>query len=163
MVKDALSAGAVPVAVARDALVNVVVIDVGVKHGFHAGFEAKFMIINLAAGLDELGHAHAKDVDGGCLFLAHGCDRWYAVYGRSIIVRETISRCVLRIKRDGRKFLYRLGQVERALSEFRSFCGETGKTEVPRFALRLAGALTESEERELSMMAVISTNRDVSR
>ena len=63
LVKDALSTRAVAVAVACDPLVDVVVVHPRVQHGFHAGFEAHLGIVDLAAGLDELGHADAENVD----------------------------------------------------------------------------------------------------
>lgn len=72
LVKDALAAGRVAVAVAGDALLDVVVGDVCVEEGLDACFEAELGVVDLAAGLDELGHAHAEDVDGGFLFGSHG-------------------------------------------------------------------------------------------
>lgn len=72
LVEDALAAGAVAVAVAGDALVDVVVVDLRVEHGLDASFEAQFRIVDLSAGLDELGHAHAEDVDGLFLGGRHG-------------------------------------------------------------------------------------------
>jgi hypothetical protein len=75
LVEDALAACRVAVAVACYALVDVVVVDVGVEHGFDAGFEAEFGVVDFAARFYELGHAYAEDVDG--LFLANhggGCE-----------------------------------------------------------------------------------------
>ena len=54
LVEDALPARAVAVAVARHALVHVVVVDVCVEHGFHAGFEAELRVVDFTARLDEL-------------------------------------------------------------------------------------------------------------
>ncbi|KAK1841186.1 hypothetical protein CCHR01_16172 [Colletotrichum chrysophilum] len=62
LVEDALAAGAVAIAVAGDALVDVVVVDLGVEHGLDAGLEAQLRVVDLAAGLDELCHADAEDV-----------------------------------------------------------------------------------------------------
>ena len=59
LVEDALAAGGVAVAVACNALVDLVVVDLGIEHGLDAGFEAEFMVIDFASGLDELGHANA--------------------------------------------------------------------------------------------------------
>ncbi|KAI6768775.1 hypothetical protein HG531_010964 [Fusarium graminearum] len=64
LVEDALAAGAVTVAVTRDALVHIIVVDLRVEKGLDACFEAQFCVVNFAAGFDELGHAHAQDVDG---------------------------------------------------------------------------------------------------
>lgn len=71
LVKDALAAGRVAVAVAGEALLDVVVADLRVEHGLDAGLEAQLRVVDLAAGLDELGHAHAQDVDGGSLLWRH--------------------------------------------------------------------------------------------
>ena len=46
MVKDALATGRVAVAVASDALIDIVVVDLGVKKSFDAGFEAKFGVVD---------------------------------------------------------------------------------------------------------------------
>lgn len=73
LVEDALAAGAVAVAVAGNALLDVVVADLGVKHGLDSGLEAELGVVDIAAGLDELGHAHAQDVDGLLLLGGHGC------------------------------------------------------------------------------------------
>ena len=77
LVEDALAAGAVAVAVAGNALVDVVVVDLGVEQGLDAGLKAELRVVDLAAGLDELGHAHAGDVGGLLLLGSHGvvgCD-----------------------------------------------------------------------------------------
>lgn len=76
LVEDALAAGRVAVAVAGDTLVDVVVVDLGVKHGLDTGLEAELSVVNIAAGLDELGHAHTEDVDGSELARHDGlcCD-----------------------------------------------------------------------------------------
>lgn len=71
MVEDALAAGAVSIAVAGNAHVDVVVVYLGVEHGFDAGFEAQLGVVDFAAGFDEFGHAYAEDVDGGFLFRGH--------------------------------------------------------------------------------------------
>jgi hypothetical protein len=71
LVEDALTACRIAVAVACDTLVNVVVVDVRVEHSLDTGLKAELWVVDLAAGLDELRHAYAEDVDG--LFLAdHG-------------------------------------------------------------------------------------------
>lgn len=59
LVEDALPARAVAVAVARDALLDVVVRDVRVQQRLDARLEPELRVVDLAAGLDELGHAHA--------------------------------------------------------------------------------------------------------
>lgn len=46
LVKDALATGRVAVAVASDALIDIVVVDLGVKKSFDAGFEAKFGVVD---------------------------------------------------------------------------------------------------------------------
>ena len=46
LVEDALAAGRVAVAVAGDALVDIVVIDLGIKEGFDAGFETEFGVVD---------------------------------------------------------------------------------------------------------------------
>ena len=59
-------------------MVYVVVIDLGVQHGFDTCFEAQLRIVDFAPGFDELGHAYAEDVawlvalddhGGGCRWL----------------------------------------------------------------------------------------------
>jgi len=62
LVEDALAAGAVAVAVAGHALVDVVVVDLRVEERLDTGLEAELSVVDLAAGLDELGHADAEDV-----------------------------------------------------------------------------------------------------
>jgi hypothetical protein len=64
LVEDALSASRVSVAITRNALINLVVVDVRVEHGLNTSFETKLRIIDLSTGLDELGHAYTKDIDG---------------------------------------------------------------------------------------------------
>lgn len=76
LIEDALAAGAVAVAVARDALVYIIVVDLRVEEGLDACFEAQFCVVDFAAGFDELGHAYAQDVDG-CLFVAGHFGRQY--------------------------------------------------------------------------------------
>lgn len=46
LIEDALAAGAVAVAVAGDALVDIVIINLGVEEGFDAGFEAEFGVVD---------------------------------------------------------------------------------------------------------------------
>lgn len=75
LVEDALTAGRVTVAVTGDALVDIIIVDLGVEEGFDAGFEAELSIINcgdvrraegyggikftFASGFDELGETYA--------------------------------------------------------------------------------------------------------
>lgn len=63
LVEDALSACAVAIAVACYTLVDVVVVDVSIEHSLDTGLESEFWVVNLSSRLDELGHAHAEDVD----------------------------------------------------------------------------------------------------
>lgn len=72
LVEDALAASAVAVAVACNTLLNIVVVDMSIKHSLNTSLESKLGIVHLATGLDELGHAHAEDVDG--LLLGHHLD-----------------------------------------------------------------------------------------
>ncbi len=72
LIEHPLPAGAVAVAVAGDALVDVIVVNLGVEEGFDAGFEAEFGVVDLSAGFDEFGHANAQDVGGGWGGFAHG-------------------------------------------------------------------------------------------
>lgn len=65
LVHDALAGGGVPVAVACHAGLDVVVVYLGVEHGFHAGFEAEFWVGALLAWFDEGGQADAEDVGVG--------------------------------------------------------------------------------------------------
>lgn len=62
LIEDSLSAGGISVAVTCHTLVDIVVVDLGIKHGLNTRLEPEFGIINLASGLDELGHADAEDV-----------------------------------------------------------------------------------------------------
>lgn len=62
LVEDTLPAGGVTVAVAGNTLVNIVVVDLGIKHGLDTGLETELGVVNLSARLDELGHANAEDV-----------------------------------------------------------------------------------------------------
>ncbi|KFX92965.1 hypothetical protein V490_05049, partial [Pseudogymnoascus sp. VKM F-3557] len=62
LVEDTLTAGGVTVAVAGNTLVNIIVADLGVKHGLDTGLETELSVVNLSARLDELGHANAEDV-----------------------------------------------------------------------------------------------------
>ncbi len=65
MVEDSLARGRVAIDVAGNTLVNFVVVDSSVNHGFDSSFEAHLRIVDLPAGLDEFGHAYAEDVDWG--------------------------------------------------------------------------------------------------
>lgn len=65
LVEDALAAGGVAVGVAGKTSVNGVVVDAGVDEGFNAGFKAELGVVDFVAGLDELCHSDAEDVDGG--------------------------------------------------------------------------------------------------
>jgi hypothetical protein len=78
LVEDSLTASGIAVAVACDTLVDIVVVDLGVEHGLDTSFETELSVVDLASGLDELGHAHAEDVAwlialdnhcGGCVAL----------------------------------------------------------------------------------------------
>jgi hypothetical protein len=76
LVEDALAAGAIAIAVAGDAHVDVVVVDLRVQHGFDAGFEAELCVVDFAAWFDEFGHAYAEDVDRGFGFGGHFARMW---------------------------------------------------------------------------------------
>jgi len=70
-------------------LVDVVVVDVRVEHGFDTCFKPEFGIVHLATRFDELGHAHAEDVDG--LLLADhdgGCEVGRARRVEALAVKE---------------------------------------------------------------------------
>jgi len=73
LVEDALAASGITIAIARHALLNIVVVDFGIEHSLDTGFETELSVIDFATGLDELGHAHAEDVDG--FFSAHHFER----------------------------------------------------------------------------------------
>ena len=45
------------------ALLDVIVVDLSVQQRLDTGLEAQLVVVDLAARLDELGHAHAQDVD----------------------------------------------------------------------------------------------------
>jgi len=62
LVEYSLSARRVAVAIACDALVNVVVTDLRIKHSLDTSFEAELGVVNLASWFDEFGHAYAEDV-----------------------------------------------------------------------------------------------------
>jgi hypothetical protein len=62
LVEYSLPAGRVAVAVASNALVHIVVVDLCVQHGFDAGFEAELCVVDFPARFDEFGHAYAEDV-----------------------------------------------------------------------------------------------------
>ena len=46
LIEDTLAAGRVAIAVAGDPLVDIVVVDLGVKEGFDAGFEAQLGVVD---------------------------------------------------------------------------------------------------------------------
>ena len=46
LVEDALTAGAIAVAVAGDAQLDIVIIDLGVEEGFNACFEAELSVVD---------------------------------------------------------------------------------------------------------------------
>ena len=46
LIEDALAIGGITVAVAGDALVNIVIVDLGIKESFDVGFEAKFSVLD---------------------------------------------------------------------------------------------------------------------
>lgn len=46
LIENALAAGAVAVAVAGDALVDIVIVNLGIEEGFDAGFEAEFGVVD---------------------------------------------------------------------------------------------------------------------
>jgi hypothetical protein len=62
LIKDSLAAGGIAVTIASNALVDIIVIDLGIEHSLHTSFEPQLSVINLASRLDKLGHAYAKDV-----------------------------------------------------------------------------------------------------
>jgi hypothetical protein len=62
LIKDSLAAGGIAVTIASNALVDIIVIDLGIEHSLHTSFEPQLSVINLASRLDEFGHAYAKDV-----------------------------------------------------------------------------------------------------
>jgi hypothetical protein len=62
LIEDSLAAGGIAVAVAGNSLVDVVIVDLGIEHRFHAGFESELGVVNFAAGFDKFSHAYAKDV-----------------------------------------------------------------------------------------------------
>jgi hypothetical protein len=68
LIKDSLAARRVSIAVAGNALFHVVVVDLGVQHGFDTGFETEFRVVDFSTGFDEFGHAYAEDVDRFCDF-----------------------------------------------------------------------------------------------
>ena len=72
LVEHTLPAGAIAVDIARHALVNVIVIDLGVEEGFDAGFETEFGVLDFASGFDEFGEADAENVGVAFGSLRHG-------------------------------------------------------------------------------------------
>lgn len=71
LVEDALTAGAVTVAVASNTLLDIVVVDVSIQHGLDTSLETELIVVDLATGLDELGHTHTQDIDGTGGLLHH--------------------------------------------------------------------------------------------
>ena len=69
LVEHTLAAGGVAIAVAGDTLINVVVVDLSIQHSLDTGLETELSVVDLAAGLDELGHAHAEHVAWLCCLL----------------------------------------------------------------------------------------------
>jgi hypothetical protein len=61
LVEDSLTAGGVAVAVAGDALINIVVADVRIEESFDTSFKSELGVIDFASWLDKLGHANAED------------------------------------------------------------------------------------------------------
>ncbi len=49
LVEDALAACGVPIAVARYAVLNFIIIDLGIKQGLDASFEAEFSVVDWLA------------------------------------------------------------------------------------------------------------------
>ena len=74
LVEYSLAAGTVAVAVTGNALVNVIIVDLGVEERLDAGFEAEFGVVDLAAGFDEFGHTHAENVGRRGWRFAHNGD-----------------------------------------------------------------------------------------
>lgn len=72
LVEYALATGAIAVAVASDALIDIVVVDLGVKKGFDARFETELGVVDLASRLDELGQTYTQHIGRFERFLAHG-------------------------------------------------------------------------------------------
>jgi hypothetical protein len=62
LIKDSLAAGGIAVTIAGNALVDIIVTDLGIEHSLHTSFKSQLSVINLSSRLDELGHAYAKDV-----------------------------------------------------------------------------------------------------
>lgn len=62
MVEDSLATSGVAVAVACNSLVDIVIINLRIEHGFDTSFEAKFGVVDFSSWLDEFGHAYAEDV-----------------------------------------------------------------------------------------------------
>jgi hypothetical protein len=75
LVKHTLTASAVAVAVAGHSLVNIVVVNLGIKHSLDTSLETQLGVVDLSAGLDELCHAHAEDV-GRLTASNHGGGRY---------------------------------------------------------------------------------------
>lgn len=75
LVKDSLSAGGISVAVTCYSLVNIVVVDLGIKHSLDTCLKTKLRVVDFSPGLNELGHAYAKDVAWLAAFDNH-CGGW---------------------------------------------------------------------------------------
>jgi hypothetical protein len=99
LVEDALAACGVSVAVASDTLLDVVVVDVGVEHGFYTSFEAEFRVVYFAARFYEFGHSHAKYVDG-LLLGDHdgGCWDWLGEESMMVMAEISLYEVVLKKK-----------------------------------------------------------------
>jgi len=62
LIENTLSTGGISVAIASYTLIDIVVVDLSIEHGFNTSFEPKLSVINLTTGLDELRHAYTEDV-----------------------------------------------------------------------------------------------------
>ena len=71
LVKHALATGRIAVAVARNASLDLIIVDLRIKHCFDTSFEPQFGVVDLSAWLDELGHAYAEDVAWRFLLRCH--------------------------------------------------------------------------------------------
>ena len=56
------------------ALINLVIVNLGIEHGLDARLISQFSIVYFSSGLDELSHAYAEDVHGAARFDDHGGD-----------------------------------------------------------------------------------------
>ena len=114
LVEYALPAGGIAVAVACDALFDVVVVDLRIEERFDTGFVAELGVVDFSAWFDELGHSDAEDVDGGGGFLGCHVEVLGCVPGRG-------ARCTLGIGAVPLSALpfYRYEQMERSVFERR--------------------------------------------